>query len=128
LLGAQSHSKVQALLQESDIFILPSVTASNGDKEGIPVSIMEAMRDELIVISTKHSGIPELIEDGKNGFLVEERSPELIVQKLRDIIVMKESELADIRLNAFRKVASEFDISQLNIQLIKYCKGKLLKS
>ena len=49
-----------------------SITASNGDTEGLPVGILEAMATALPVISTRHSGIPEAVEDGITGFLVEE--------------------------------------------------------
>ena len=55
-----------------DIFILASKTSSGGDREGIPNVLKEAMASGLPVISTYHSGIPELIADKKTGILVEE--------------------------------------------------------
>jgi colanic acid/amylovoran biosynthesis glycosyltransferase len=72
--GALPHSRVKALLYSSDIFMLPSHTAKNGDQEGIPVSLMEAMAVGLPVLSTQHSGIPELIENDHSGILVEEKN------------------------------------------------------
>jgi colanic acid/amylovoran biosynthesis glycosyltransferase len=66
----------ERFLQEfrnADIFVHPSVVASNGDKEGIPGTIVEAMAAGLPVVSTYHAGIPYMIEHGKTGFLVEER-------------------------------------------------------
>jgi len=71
--GALAHQDVRAMLDQSHIFVLPSVVAANGDMEGIPVSIMEAMAVGLPVISTHHSGIPELVKDGSSGILVGER-------------------------------------------------------
>ncbi|WP_416068163.1 glycosyltransferase [Rhizobium sp. ZK1] len=71
--GALAHQDVRAMLDQSHIFVLPSVVAANGDMEGIPVSIMEAMAMGLPVISTRHSGIPELVEDDLSGILVDER-------------------------------------------------------
>ncbi|MBB3595710.1 colanic acid/amylovoran biosynthesis glycosyltransferase [Rhizobium sp. BK529] len=71
--GALAHQDVRAMLDQSHIFVLPSVVAANGDMEGIPVSIMEAMAMGLPVISTHHSGIPELVADGSSGILVGER-------------------------------------------------------
>src|SRR5699024_2729183 len=62
--GAQPHDVVRRCLAESHVFVLPSVTARNGDVEGIPISLMEAMAAGLVPVSTFHSGIPELIEDG----------------------------------------------------------------
>lgn len=71
--GAKAHSEVASLLDQADIFILSSVTATNGDQEGIPVVLMEAMSVGMPIISTWHSGIPELVEDGVSGYLSPER-------------------------------------------------------
>ena len=71
--GGLPHQEIKRLLDEAHIFVLPSVTAADGDMEGIPVSIMEAMAMGLPVISTRHSGIPELVADGSSGRLVEEK-------------------------------------------------------
>ncbi|MBL1603589.1 glycosyltransferase, partial [Klebsiella pneumoniae] len=72
-------------------FLLPSVTASNGDMEGIPVALMEAMASGLPVISTYHSGIPELIDDHKNGYLCPERNSEAIAKILYEIYEGKDN-------------------------------------
>ena len=61
------------LLAKSHVAVLHSVTDRLGDQEGIPNALMEAMAMELPVLSTYHSGIPELVEPGVNGFLVQER-------------------------------------------------------
>lgn len=71
--GGLPHDEVRALLSSAHVFVLPSITAADGDMEGIPVSIMEAMAVGLPVISTHHSGIPELVADGQSGLLVAER-------------------------------------------------------
>jgi colanic acid/amylovoran biosynthesis glycosyltransferase len=65
--------EVRAKLAQVDIFMLPSVTARNGDMEGIPVSLMEAMATGVPVLSSFHSGIPELIDHAANGLLSPER-------------------------------------------------------
>lgn len=72
-LGPRSHADVRALLARADVLLAPSVTAASGDEEGVPVAIMEAMACEVPVVSTRHAGIPELIEHGRNGILVAER-------------------------------------------------------
>lgn len=72
-LGKIPRRQVLLLMSKADIFLHHSVTADNGDEEGIPTAIMEAMATGLIVISSLHSGIPELVTDGINGFLVQER-------------------------------------------------------
>jgi colanic acid/amylovoran biosynthesis glycosyltransferase len=71
--GPLAHADVQAALRDAHIFLLPSVTSVSGDMEGIPVALTEAMASGLVVISTRHSGIPELVEHGSNGLLAEER-------------------------------------------------------
>jgi colanic acid/amylovoran biosynthesis glycosyltransferase len=73
MLGARGHADVLAHLRAADIAIMPSHTAADGDEEGLPVALMEAMATGLPVISTYHSGIPELVTDGVEGFLVDER-------------------------------------------------------
>jgi glycosyltransferase involved in cell wall biosynthesis len=70
-LGARPRPEVVRLLSECDVFALPSVMAANGEREGIPVSLMEAMAMGIPVVSTRLSGIPELVEDGVSGILVE---------------------------------------------------------
>lgn len=61
--GIVNEKILKVLYEACDIFVLPSRTASNGDREGIPVSIMEAMSFRKPVISTRHVGIPELIKE-----------------------------------------------------------------
>ena len=70
LLGGMPQHQVATLLGEADLFVLPSIIAPSGQMEGIPVALMEAMASRLPVVSTRLSGIPELVDDGVNGILV----------------------------------------------------------
>lgn len=72
-LGALSSYDVLHELLNADVFVLHSLVGNDGNKEGIPVSIMEACATGLPVVSTRHAGIPELIIEGVSGFLVEEK-------------------------------------------------------
>ena len=85
-LGAVEQEEALKLYQQAHIFILPSVTSSNGDQEGIPVVLMEAQSAGLPVISTYHSGIPEAVIDGKSGFLVPEKDVNALAQKMEYLI------------------------------------------
>jgi colanic acid/amylovoran biosynthesis glycosyltransferase len=67
--GSDDHL---ARFSSNDVFVHPSVTDVNGDKEGIPGAIVEAMAAGLPVISTYHAGIPYIIENEKTGLLVNE--------------------------------------------------------
>jgi glycosyltransferase involved in cell wall biosynthesis len=69
--GAQPQERVIALYREADIFVLPSRIAPDGDRDGLPNVLVEAASQRLACLSTTISGIPELIEDGRHGVLVE---------------------------------------------------------
>ncbi|MBI9072780.1 MAG: glycosyltransferase [Melioribacteraceae bacterium] len=103
----------------ADIFILPSITAQSGDQEGIPVSLTEAHAMGLPVISTYHSGIPELVEHGSTGLLSEEKDVEGIAKNLSELI-NNSSLRMELSKNARVKVESEFDIKKQNEKLLKY--------
>lgn len=75
LRGALAHQEIPAVLRASTAMVLPSVTSRDGQMEGIPVALMEAMATGVPVIATRLSGIPELVRDGETGLLVPERDP-----------------------------------------------------
>ncbi len=84
--GKVTTAEVVQLMGEADVCLQHSVTASNGDREGLPTVLMEAMASGLPVISTRHSGIPELIDDGVSGYLVDERDVAGYAVKLRAVL------------------------------------------
>lgn len=72
-LGILSPAEVAEEMKNARIFVQHSLTTPiNGDKEGTPVSIREAMASGLPIIATRHAGITEIIQSGKNGILVDE--------------------------------------------------------
>lgn len=70
-LGAVGPEVVRSELTRASVFVLPCVVADNGDLDGVPVAIMEAMAAAVPTISSRLSGIPELIEHGTSGLLAE---------------------------------------------------------
>jgi colanic acid/amylovoran biosynthesis glycosyltransferase len=112
-LGPRPHSEVKQRLRDAHVFLLPSIGARDGDLEGIPVSLMEAMAAGLTVVSTYHSGIPELIEDRKTGFLVPERDVAALADKLA-WVVGNPRECERIARAARKKVEADFNADQLN--------------
>lgn len=86
LLGVQPHDVVRRKMAEASFFLQHSVTASNGDTEGLPVAIMEAMCAELTIVSTRHSGIPEAVIDGQSAALVDENDVEDMARKLDQLL------------------------------------------
>lgn len=85
-LGWKEQQEIIELLKNTDILIVPSVTGKNGDQEGTPVVIMESFAQGLPVLSTQHSGIPELVQDGVSGFLVPEKDADALAEKLEYFI------------------------------------------
>lgn len=81
LVGRYSEDQIAKLLDRTHIFLQPSVTSEQGDQEGIPNAAKEAMACGLPVISTYHSGIPELIQDGVSGLLAPEHDVDGLVKK-----------------------------------------------
>ncbi|WP_108125540.1 glycosyltransferase [Saccharospirillum mangrovi] len=120
--GHLSSDAVNNLLNETDVFLLPSVMAPNGDKEGIPVSLMEAMAKGIIVVSTFHSGIPELIENEVSGFLVEEKNERMIANVLNDIFNNK-YDLGKMSKNARYVVRNSFDSKEISKSFIAHVVG-----
>ncbi len=80
--GSMPQETLLPLLRGADAFVLPCVLAKDGDQDGIPVSLMEAMAYGIPCVSTTISGVPELIEDGKEGFLVPEKNPVALAEAL----------------------------------------------
>jgi colanic acid/amylovoran biosynthesis glycosyltransferase len=85
-LGARTGEFVRERLAAADLFVLPSVTASDGDEEGTPTVLLEAACCELPVIATRHAGIPELVLDGESGLLVPERDDLALGACLRELL------------------------------------------
>ena len=67
--GSRSEDEVRAALAEADLFVLPSIVAADGQMEGLPVALMEALASGVPTVSTALSGIPELVVDGVTGLL-----------------------------------------------------------
>lgn len=70
--GALPHDRVRDHLETTETFLQHSVTAQNGNTEGLPTAIQEALACGCITLSTRHAGIPEAVEHGVNGLLTEE--------------------------------------------------------
>lgn len=104
----------QRLLAEFDearCFLLPCVIAESGDRDGIPVVLMEAMAMETPPISTTVSGIPELIEHETNGLLVEPRNSDAVASAVLEMF-QDDVHWSNYCPNARLKVVSDFDVTK----------------
>ncbi|UMA65443.1 glycosyltransferase [Roseivivax marinus] len=113
--GAQPHDAVRERLETTQFFLQHSVTAADGNTEGLPTAIQEAMAAGCITVSTRHAGIPEAIDEGKTGFLVEERDAEGFTAAIRSAVTAPDTDAMATRA---RTVAEErFDNDRLLARL-----------
>ncbi len=120
-LRSQNQNDVIRKLLESDIFLLPCVTAQDGDQEGMPVAIKEAMAVGVPVMSTYHAGIPEIIEDKINGLLAPERDVDALTKNMQYLIEHPHI-CQRLTMNARKKIEEHFDVKKLNIRLVELYK------
>ena len=120
--GRLDQNEVMAFLQKADVLVAPSVPSKDGRREGIPVVLMEAMACGLPVVSSRLSGIPEIVEDGVNGFLTEPGDAGAIAEALG--CLAGDAQLRkQFGIEGRRKVEQEFDLSANSLQLAQLFVG-----
>ena len=111
--GSEKHLEY---FRMADVFVHPSVVSGNGDKEGIPGAIIEAMAAGLPVVSTYHAGIPFVIEDKKTGLLVKEHDVAALTSAMESLV--KDTEYRKSVALAAQKHALEYlDIKEKEKEL-----------
>lgn len=122
--GWLNRTGLQEILHGATALVAPSVRAANGDEEGIPNVVKEAMLMRVPVIATRHGGIPELVRDGETGLLVSEADPASLAEAMRDLLL--EPKKADHLVEkAELLVHEEYDIGKLTDQLVKVYESSL---
>lgn len=125
-LGAKAHEELKTIYASADVFVAPSITAKNGDQEGIPTTIMEAMASGLLVIATKTGGISDIINNYINGILVEEKNSEQIADAIKQIF--RENNLKEKILEESYKLIKVNDytvIANKHCDLIERCTNEV---
>lgn len=117
LLGWLDQTETAQLLDDSHIFLLPSITGRDGNKEGQALVLQEAQAMGLPVIATIHNGIPEGLLDGKSGLLVPERDVSALAEALYSLVSRPESWHEMGRLGR-SFVEQNYDIDMLNRRMI----------
>jgi colanic acid/amylovoran biosynthesis glycosyltransferase len=104
------HQELLPFIAAHDVFIHPSVQTSDGDTEGgAPVILIEAQSMGVPVISTFHADIPHIVSDGVTGFLAEEGSVADLVDKMNQLILLPESSLKKMKVQAIDWVKERFN-------------------
>ena len=115
-LGWMDQDEIRNLYSHCHLFVLASVTAANGDKEGQGLVLQEAQATGLPVISTLHNGIPDGVLDGQSGFLVPEKNVEALAQKL-EYLIQNPHRWPEMSRAGRRFIETNFDIEILNDRL-----------
>ncbi|WP_299597895.1 glycosyltransferase [uncultured Microbulbifer sp.] len=125
-LGEISHDQVASWYDEIDVFVLPAKKDSNGDMDGIPVVLMEAMMRRVPVISTSVSGIPELVRDCETG-LIANPDPQSLANTISHFLNDSEKNIIDRLDSAEALIRSEFKLSD-NTRRLAIFKGLEVRS
>ncbi len=125
LLGWKQQQEIIEILNNSHIFIAPSVTAKDGDQDAPVNTLKEAMAMGLPVISTLHGGIPELVEDGNSGFLVPERDVDTLADKL-GYLIENPQVWPQMGRSGRAYVIEHYDLNKLNDELVEIYRQLLI--
>lgn len=120
MLGALNHQETLKLLCNARIFVQHSVTSGDGDQEGFPVAISEAMLHRKPTISTIHSGISEAVIDGTTGYLVQEHDFETFAERMTLLLdsPQLQDEMGQAGYERIQKIAPHGNRSKNLLQLI----------
>jgi len=122
--GWKTQDEIIALMGEMDALLFPSITGANGDQEGSPVVLKEAMATGLTIVATRHAGVDEIVEHGVSGLLADERDVDGLATAL--LALARDSALcARFSAAGHAKVAAEFDVHTLNRELQQHYRSLL---
>ena len=124
--GAMFPDQVIAYYRRADIFVLPCIVEADGNRDGIPNVLAEAMAMEIPVISTGISAIPELITDGVDGILVDQGDAEKVCEAMISLMSSPRKKRSITR-NGRLKVEKMFDRRVNLLQLRAIYQSHLLQ-
>lgn len=111
LQGPLEQASILKALNSADLFILPCVVLESGRRDGIPVALMEAMAMEVPVVSTRVSGIPELIKDGA-GIVIEPEDAEALAKAIEKVLGLEDEERRAMGKTGRAVIEREFNLAR----------------
>lgn len=106
-IGPKTHEELKSIYASADLFVMPSVTAKDGDKEGFGLVMLEAFASGIPVVASDSGGISDLIHNGENGLLVKERDSKGLAGAIHQVLSDKEL-YASLKEHAMKTV-NEYD-------------------
>ncbi len=120
--GAMTRMQIADLLGRAHVLVAPSVPTQSGQREGIPVVLMEAMSSGIPVVASRLSGIPELVDDGRSGLLVPPRDAAGLAEAIRLL-----ADDPDLRAQFGRagraRIRQDFDVTANAAKLMRHFDG-----
>jgi len=124
LLGPHSQNEVLQRYHRAHAYVLPCVIGPDGNRDGLPVSIVEALACGLPVVTTPMTGNPEVVKTGYNGVLVPFNRPQALAETMERLI-QDQSNYEHLRMNARASVKAYFDFKKTSRALAELFGGNL---
>lgn len=112
--GPKNKDELAKMYASCDVFCAPSVIAKDGDKDGLPVAIVEAMASGAVVVASDVGGISEILIDGQNGYLVEEKNVDQLIDRINRVIT--DDNLRQEMSTKARNKAEEYDFVKIGLR------------
>jgi glycosyltransferase involved in cell wall biosynthesis len=122
-IGWQNHIALQKLMKDAQAVIVPSREADDGDCEGLPTVILEAIRAGTVVIATNHAGIPEIIEDKVSGLLTPEGDINALADSLQ-YVMLNQNKIVSFVKTAQSRLIKDFNATKQSKRLQEILLGK----
>lgn len=110
-LGSKTHEQLRIIYASADLFVMPSITAKDGDKEGFGLVILEAFASGLPIVASRSGGITDIVKDGVNGYLAEEKDVCGLAERI-NIVLQNENIYNGMQTEA-KKTAMQYDYRRI---------------
>ena len=115
-IGWQNHIALQKIMKDAQAVVVPSQEADDGDCEGLPTVILEAIRAGTVVIATNHAGIPEIIEDKVSGLLTPEGDINALADSLQ-YVMLNQNKIVTFVKTAQSRLRKDFNATKQSKRL-----------